>query len=149
MQQSLPGELVQRLGFQVIGQPALAQVHQQAPGFSLVQPVAQERQRFCRTVGQCFESKQQLQTSFASLLITFIRRIHQRYRRLLRDCFACGDDAAKGFGDCLQLIEALRSDQAQGHLSGLVKVLMKILQRLLKLSLLYRQTVAITSMKTS
>ncbi|MNH43303.1 hypothetical protein D3C79_1051730 [compost metagenome] len=63
-------------------------------------------------------------------------------------CLAFGNDTAKGFGHCLQLNEALWPGQAQGHLPGLVKLLIKILQRLLKLGLLQWQTVAIACMKT-
>ena len=55
--------------------------------------------------------------------------------------------AAKRFGHRLQLIETLWAGQAQGHLPGLVKPLIEILQRLLKLGLWQRQAVAIAGMK--
>ncbi|MCY1444971.1 hypothetical protein D9M71_614650 [compost metagenome] len=69
----------------------------------------------------------------ADLLITIVRPSHQRRRGLLRDLLALGNDVAKCFGQLPQLIKALGAGKAQGHLSGLVIALEKILQGLLEL----------------
>ncbi|MNO88547.1 hypothetical protein D3C76_800010 [compost metagenome] len=69
----------------------------------------------------------------ADLLITIARACHQRRRGLLRDLLAIGNDVAERFGQQPQFIKALGAGKAQGHLSGLVIALEKILQGLLEL----------------
>ncbi|MNL40339.1 hypothetical protein D3C87_1626820 [compost metagenome] len=70
VQQGLPGELIQRLGLQFFGQSTLTQIRQQTARLLGVQPMAQEQQCFAGGFGQGLEGKQQIQSSFASLLIT-------------------------------------------------------------------------------
>ena len=70
VQQGLPGELIQRLGLEFFRQSMFTQIRQQTARLLGVQPMAQKQQCFGGGFGQGLEGKQQVQSSFASLLIT-------------------------------------------------------------------------------
>ena len=63
--------------------------------------------------------------------------------------FTLGKGLAKCLGHRSQLIDTLRTGQAQGHLPCPIEPLMKIPQSLLKFGLRHRQAVAIAGMETS
>ncbi|MNG11455.1 hypothetical protein D3C84_950000 [compost metagenome] len=67
----------------------------------------------------------------------------------MREVFSHGNHRAERQRHLLQLFDTLRAGQAQRHLSGLIKPLMEILQRLLKLRLLHGQAVAVAGMKAA
>ncbi|RMS16212.1 hypothetical protein ALP75_201784 [Pseudomonas syringae pv. actinidiae] len=147
IQQQLPIKLIQRRGFKRVDQAPLDQCDDQPARLRGIQPVTEKRHGLVSFGGQVLAGKQQV-----FLLVDVLKAggvLHQGHMGVLSDFCAAGEQCAMRISQRFQLRQRLWAAQAQGYLCGLVKMLIEVLQRLLKGRVGHREAVAIAGMKAA